>query len=110
MTVNHTTDLVIGDIWTDYSAAWSYPHDEGNKFTICGIEVLAFDASWIPGELTVLVTEGDDCSCLILVDHLFEIVPARGGQFTFNCSSPPCDCFPPTAVRDTSWSSVKALF
>ncbi len=109
VTVNHTTDLIIGDIWGDYSAAWSTPQDEGSQFTICSIEVLAFDAAWISGEVVSTVVVGDDCSCLVLVDDLFEIHDATGGKFTFNCGAPPCDCGI-VAAEPSTWSSVKALF
>ncbi len=108
VTVTHSTDLVIGDLYGDYSAAWAEPQgDGGTQFTICSIEFLAFDAAWIGADVAMTVAPGDDCLCLVLVDDLFEIIDSTGGTFTFNCSGE-CDCG--TATEATSWSAVKALF
>ncbi len=111
VTINHTTDLVIGDVWHDYSAAWSTPQGAGaGQFTICTIEMLAFDGAWVGADTEVTVSNGDDCECLVLVDSFFDVHTAIGGLFTFNCSQPPCECFPPVATESTSWSNVKSLF
>ncbi len=111
VTVNHTTDLVIGNIWHDYSAAWSNPQGAGvSQFTICSIEILMFDAGWVGPDTEVTVSAGFDCDCLVLVDSFFDVHTAAGGLFTLNCSEPPCDCFPPVATESTSWSNVKSLF
>lgn len=109
VTVTHTTDLVIGTLWTDYSAAWSTPQGAGaGIYTIASIEILAFDAEWIGADHVSVVAPGDDCDCLNIVDANFDIVDAVGQQFTFNCSTPPCSC--ETAAEASTWSSVKALF
>jgi len=111
VTVHNTTDLIIGDLWTDYSAAWSVPMGAGaGMFVICRIEILSFDAGWIGPDADVVVSPGDTCDCLVLVDSLFEVHEAVGGLFTFNCSAPPCECYPNTAAQESNWSSVKALF
>jgi hypothetical protein len=111
VTVTHSTDLVIGDLWHDYSAAWSEPQGVGaGQFTVCSIEMLMFDVIWVGADQEVIVSAGDDCDCLVLVDSLFEVQDAIGGLFTLNCTTPPCDCFPPVATESTSWSNVKSLF
>ena len=110
VTVTADTDLIIGDIWTDWSIAWSEPQGGTRSiFTMASVEVLSFDAAWIGTDVVAVIAPGDDCSCLVIVDSEFEIVPAEGQQFTFNCSTAPdCDCS--VAVAPSTWSSVKALF
>ncbi|MBC8365814.1 hypothetical protein H8E52_00240 [bacterium] len=111
VTVNHTTDLVIGSVWTDYSAAWSEPQGVGaGQFTVCSLELLMFDTIWVGVDQEVVVSPGNDCDCLVLVDAMFDVHDAVGGLFTLNCSAPPCNCFPPVATESTSWSNVKSLF
>ncbi len=108
--IANDTDLIIGDIWTDWSVAWSEPQGgTRSMFTMATIEILPFDAGWIGADQVTVVAPGDDCSCLVIVDANFDIVDAVGYQFTFNCSTAP-DCACSVAVGPSTWSSVKALF
>ena len=92
VTVNHTTDLIIGDLWTTYSAAWDSPQGSG-VFAIASIELMAFDASWITGNHICEVTHADDYPYnLAVVDAVFDIYQAQGGIFTLN-GSPPINAF-----------------
>jgi len=70
---------------------------------------LMFDPAWIGADYVMSVAPGQDCECLVVVDHLYEIVDVMGGQFTFNCSDV-CLCLESTATGETSWSAVKSLF
>jgi len=101
VTTHHTTDLVIGDLWTDYSAAWSTPQGAGaGMFEIARVEFLMFDPSWIPAGHVSTIAPGDDCDCLVLVDNLFEIYTAVGLPFYFSA----------VAADETSWSEIKSLY
>ncbi len=111
-TVTATSDLVIGQLDTDFSIAWSSPQGAGNGLVlIASVQILAFDGAWIGPDHRLEVMEGDDCGCLVTVDDVFEQIQAQGGLFWFNCSVPEdCVCLEETATEETSWSSVKALF
>jgi len=101
VTVTNTTDLVIGDLWTDYSAAWSTPQGAGEgRYTIATIEFLEFDAAWIPEGQQATVVPGDECTCLVLVDWLFAIHDAVGETFYFSS----------VGTETTNWSEIKSLY
>ena len=113
--ITPTSDLIIGELGTDYSIAWSGPQGEGvtdRMVLICSIEITMFDAAWIPANTTMEVVKGDDGTAgIIMVDHLFELVYVTGESFTFNCSTRDCgDCYEGTLSENSSWSSVKTLF
>jgi hypothetical protein len=101
VTVVATTDLIIGDLWTDWSAAWSTPQGAGvGYFNMATLEILAFDAGWIPDGHVTTAALGDDCGCMQLVDWLFEKHDAVGESFYFSS----------VASEPTSWGTVKSLF
>ena len=103
------TDLVIGDVWTDYSIAWSEPQGaEKRWFVIALVEITPFVTTWVNVDQVVQVVDGDVCDCLVVVDHVFNTLPAYGEcSWLMPSQEWPCGY---TAVEETSWSSVKALF
>jgi len=105
-----TTEVVLGDIWTTYSAAWAWPQgSDTGYFTICIIELTAYDSYWISDDHITSIVAGDYEWTPVLVDGNFEQVEALGGMFTFNCISNSCEC-DPTPVESSTWSSLKTLF
>jgi hypothetical protein len=105
------TDLVIGDWAYDVSLAFTNPLM--GPFALLGwIELVNYeqDVVWIGDDHVIEVLPGQDCQCLVIVDHLYETYEVAGGHFTFNCTGE-CYCIDdPTATEDTSWSAVKSLF
>jgi hypothetical protein len=107
-----TSDLLIGDIYTDFSIAWGAPVGAGAGLVLIGtINITPFDPMWLGVDNVVTVMPGDACDCLVTVDDIFEIHDAQGGMFWFNCTDEEaCICLEETATAESSWSSVKALF
>ncbi len=110
VTVTPTSDLVIGDLWWDFSIAWAEPVGVDDHFAIIAeIELLMFDPTWIGSDRWIQIAPGDDCGCMVLVDSNFEIVDIDWGDvMILNCEVNCADCMTATAV--SSWSEIKLLF
>ena len=112
VTVYPTSDVVIGDLYTDFSIAWPTPQGAGTGYVlIARVEFLSFDPAWVGADQLMQVVEGETCNCLVVVDDVFVSYDAIGGSFWGNCTNPEdCQCIEDTATQDASWGSVKALF
>jgi len=106
-TITDSSDLVIGDLYTNYAIAYSVPMGgASNRMTIATIEILAFDPTWIGQDVKLFVIHGDSSGKLVVVDSDFEIVHSNGQGFTLNCSAE-CDF---TSSASSTWSLVKSTF
>jgi len=105
-----TTTLVIGDIFGDIALAWEVPQP-GPVASIGTLAFFAIDAGWIGDDhvLSVELTVDPTSLKRVIVDDLFDTYDVGGGSFTFNCTGT-CTCLPSTAVEDTNWGSIKALY
>ena len=110
--VTPSSEVVVGDLWTDFSIAWAAPVGVGTGLVlIAQVDFLSFNPTWCGPDHMMQVVEGDTCACLVVVDPAFQAVDAIGGTFWGNCSNPEeCVCIEDTATQDASWGSVKALF
>jgi hypothetical protein len=104
------SDLVIGDVNWDISIAW--PGPQAGPYVLIGtLSFLVIVDGWIPMDHVMMVQEGNDCQCLVVVDDNFVEYPADGGMYTFNCTDPEqCGCFEDIPTEATNWGSVKALY
>lgn len=112
VTAVYTSTLIIGNLVDGFSIAWSTPQGAGFGSVLIGsFNILAFDAAWIGPDFMMQVVPAADSGTLATVDNLYNIWPAVGGLFWFNCTDmDACFCIEPTATQDSSWSAVKSLF
>ncbi len=103
-----SSDLLIGDLETDFSIAFGSPQ-AGPIVELGRLKIQMFSENWIEDGLQIIVENGDDCSCLVLINEIFELVEAEGLQFTFNCEGS-CSCIPGSTPLHSSWSRVKSLY
>jgi len=108
ITEHWNSDLVLGTVYDDFSIAFSEPQ-AGPVVELGSLSVQLFSPDWIGNDHAVIVVEGSDCDCLVVVDDLFELHEARGLQFTFNCTGS-CSCLPGVVQGASSWSAVKSMF
>jgi hypothetical protein len=108
VTVEATSQVVIGAMDTDYSIAWAEPKTDAFVL-IATMTSVGFSPAWLGTDHVMTIMAGDDCACLVIVDDAFIQHGTVGGSFTFNCTID-CDCLEGTATEDASWSAVKALF
>ncbi|MBN2171624.1 MAG: hypothetical protein JW819_09940 [Candidatus Krumholzibacteriota bacterium] len=102
--------LTVGTLDWGFSIAFSIPQP-GPIVHMGTIEFLAFDPTWIAGELVMEVVETNDSGNLVVVDFDYNTIPVSGGQYTFNCLVPEnCPCIVGVPTQDSSWGSVKALY
>ncbi len=107
--MSSTSDLVIGDLWWDFSIAWSEPVGAGLGYAVIAeIELLMFDPAWIGSDRWLQVAPGYDCDCLVLVDSMFDTHDAWGDTMILNCNADCWMCL--TATAESSWSEVKLLY
>jgi len=102
-----TSTVVVGDLFTDFSIAWSSPQ-YGPLVTIGSVNFQAFDGGWIGTQRAMEVMEGDVCGCIAVVDDYLVAHEAAGGRFTFNCGYD-CGC---GGIQSTEsdWGEVKTLY
>lgn len=107
-----TSEVTVGDPWTDFSIAWPTPQGAGTGMVLIGtLQFLCFNPAWVGADHLMEFVNGDTCSCLVVVDEAFVSYDAIGGKFWANCSDlEVCVCVEETATQDTSWGNVKALF
>ena len=110
ITVTPSSEVVVGDLWTDFSIAWATPQGSGTGVVpIATLGMLPFSPTWCGTDHLMQVVEGETCLCLALVDDAFVEWVGLGGSFWGNCSDiEQCACVTPT--QETSWSDVKSLF
>ena len=121
ITFHYTSDLVAGDLRTNFSIQWTEAQGAGLGIVHIGtMEFLMFDTDWIGYHHHMSVAPGDDCDCISTLRADGERIRAWGCAFIFNCDwdcyeyyypySSLCDEGPPVAVEESSWSLLKSLF
>ncbi len=103
------SSLYIGYLHHDFAIAWSEPQGAGSCYvTIALLQFLAFGQTWPGQDYWLSIAPGNDCECLVLVDHLYQEHDVYGDSFLLNCVQ---DCgFCWTAAEPTDWSALKAMY
>lgn len=109
VTVRPSSDIFVGNLWTDFSIAWPEPMGEADHFVfIAEIELMMFDPNWVDSDLWLRVVQGEDCECIVVVDSQFDIHDAWGDSMLMNCDVECWVCL--TAAAESSWSDIKRLY
>ncbi|MBC8366019.1 hypothetical protein H8E52_01275 [bacterium] len=108
VTANWNSDLLLGELDDDFSIAFSAAQP-GPIVELGTLSLQMFSEDWIEDGQQIVVGPGNDCSCIVLVDELFEIYDADGLQFTFNCEEL-CSCIPGGTPIQSNWSHIKSMY
>ena len=108
-----TSEVVVGNVYTDYSVAWQTPQGVDTGIVLvadCYFSMYA--PGWVGTNHLMQVVEGEDCNCIALVDDEFVAHDGFGDSFWGNCTVPDdCQCLEiPSAATESSWSDVKSLY
>ena len=109
MTSQWESSLTLGDMANGIAMAFTSPQT-GSEILLGRVDFMPFGDGWLVDDHRLLVKESLDSGSLTLVDEDFEEQTARGGRFTFNCSSTEaCACGIGSAETAT-WGEVKSLY
>jgi len=109
ITATWNSPLVISDgLDINVAVAFELPQD-GPVVLIGQLDFFPLDAGWIGADHVMTVEKGDAINNRVIVGADFEKYDSGGGSLTFNCGGV-CLCMPTTAVEETNWGSIKALY
>ncbi len=107
VTPNWNTPLVIGDLGYGIALAFS-PAVPGPDAFLGTVDFFALND--LGPDFVMEIMASNDSGLLVVVDDVFETIPADGGMFTFNCGTGNCECEDTIATDDATISSIKALY
>ena len=110
VSMEYSTDLVIGDPGWDLAMAWNEPVGVGaERVLLATATIYLFDPEALSDDHWMTITEGYDCDCLVLVNDLFEAIDVYGDRILIYCNAD-CGWCDTTPTGASSWSTLKSLY